>query len=194
LTKARAAHIVPAFEPRFVSGANLTHAPVSRTILTSRKTKENTPMPTRKAAKKGTKKSGAAKKSSAAKKSGGTKKSAAKKSAAKKGTATGAGATAGNCTGWQAVEDSMPPGPSRLRVTGKCLFPTHGYKVTLKEAVPQGINPRILLLRKTVTPPTGPVILTPQTIEVTFNKKTLTQYTNVTILPDGGTIKVKHVV
>jgi hypothetical protein len=142
-------------------------------------------MPTRKAAKKGTNKSGAAKKSAA--------KKSPDKSAAKKGTATKAGATAGKCTGWQAVENSMPPGPSLLRVTGKCLFPTHGYKVTLKETVPQGINPRILLLTKTVTPPTGPVILTPQTIEVTFTKKTLTQYTNVTILPDGGTIKVKHI-
>ena len=140
-------------------------------------------MPTKKAAKKGTKKSGAAKKRSAAKKGG-----------AKKGAATKARATAGKCTGWQAVQDDMPPGPSRLRVTGKCLFPTHGYKVTLKEAVPQGINPRILLLRKTVTPPTGPVILTPQIVNVTFTKKTLTQYTNVTILPDGVTIKVKHVV
>jgi hypothetical protein len=87
----------------------------------------------------------------------------------------------------------MPPGPSRLRVTGQCRFPTHGYKITLKEAVPQGINPRILLLRKTVTPPTGPVIQIPQTVEVTFTKKTLTQYTNVTILPDGTTVKVKHV-
>ena len=68
------------------------------------------------------------------------------------------------------------------------------FKVTLKEAVPQGINPRILLLRKTVKPPTGPVIQKPQVVNVTFTKKTKMKYTNVTILPDGGTIKVQIVV
>jgi hypothetical protein len=149
-------------------------------------------MPTRKAAKKGTKKSGAAKKRGAAKK-GGAKKSAAK-SAAKKGRATGLVAAASNCKDWLAIEDDMPPGPSRLRVGGKCRFPTHGYKVTLKQAVPQGINPRILLLRKIVTPPTGPVILTPENVIATFTKKTTTNYTHVTILPDGTTIRVRHVV
>ena len=87
----------------------------------------------------------------------------------------------------------MPPGPWILRVTGKCRFPIHGYKVTLKEAVPQGINPAILLLRKTVTPPTGFVIQTPQVVNVTFTKKTKTKYSKVTILPDGVTIDV-HVV
>ena len=78
------------------------------------------------------------------------------KSKAVKGKAGKAKAKAapGKCSGWKAVLNMMPPGPSVLRVTGKCLFPTHGYKVTLKEAVPQGINPAILLLRKTVTPPT----------------------------------------
>jgi hypothetical protein len=153
-------------------------------------------MPTRKAAKKGAKKSarksGGAKKSGATKK-GGAKKAGTKRAGAKKGAATKAGASAGKCGGWAAIHDFMPPQPPRLRVTGKCRFPTHGYKVTLKEAVPQGINPFILLLRKTVTPPKGPVILTPQTIDVRFEKKTSTRYTSVTILPDGITIKVQNV-
>jgi len=157
-------------------------------------------MATKKAAsKKSTKKSGAARKGGAAKKSS-TKK---KGGATKKGSATNevdvrqAGAkvvsSTGRCTGWRAVQDNEPPLPSRLRVTGRCTFPTPGYKVTLKEAVPQGINPRILLLRKTVTPPKGIVIQIPQTVEVTFTRKTKTEYTHVTILPEVVTIKVKQV-
>jgi len=118
------------------------------------------------------------------------------KSKAVKGKAGKAKAKAapGKCSGWKAVLNMMPPGPSVLRVTGKCFFPTHGYKVTLKEAVPQGINPAILLLRKTVTPPTGFVIQTPQVVKVTFTKKTKTKYSKVTILPDGITITVQIVV
>ncbi|HYP01125.1 MAG TPA: hypothetical protein VER76_13115 [Pyrinomonadaceae bacterium] len=150
-------------------------------------------MATKKAAsKKSTKKGGTAKKGAAARKGGATKKATTKKATAKKAGAQAATST-GKCMGWQAVQDNMPPLPSRLRVTGKCTFPTHGYKVSLKEAVPQGINPRILLLRKTVTPPKGFVIQVPQTIEVSFTKKTNTQYTNVTILPEVTTIKVKQV-
>src|SRR5438128_621879 len=91
----------------------------------------------------------------------------AKAGKAKAGKAK-AKAAPGKCSGWKAIFNMMPPGPWILRVTGKCLFPIHGYKVTLKEAVPQGINPAILLLRKTVTPPTGFVIQTPQVVNVIF--------------------------
>ena len=63
----------------------------------------------------------------------------------------------------------------------------------LTKAVPQGINPKILLLRKTVTPPTGPVIQTPQTVKVSFTLKTKFKYTHVTILPEVTTIKVQIV-
>jgi len=100
----------------------------------------------------------------------------------------------GKCSGWKAILNMMPPGPSILRVTGKCIFPKHGFKVTLKEAVPQGINPAILLLKKTVKPPTGIVIPTPQVVNVTFTKKTTFKYQKVTILPDGVTINVQIVV
>ena len=100
----------------------------------------------------------------------------------------------GKCSGWKAILNMMPPGPSMLRVTGKCIFPKHGFKVTLKEAVPQGINPAILLLKKTVKPPTGIVLQTPQVVSVTFTKKTKFKYQKVTILPDGVTINVQIVV
>jgi hypothetical protein len=145
-------------------------------------------MATKKAAsKKSMKKSGAAKKGGAAKKRGTTKTAAVMPGGAKILSSTG------RCTGWRAVLDHEPPLPWRLRVTGRCTFPTPGYKVTLKEAVPQGINPHILLLRKTVTPPKGVVIQIPQTVDVTFTKKTKTEYTRVTILPEVLTIKVKQV-
>jgi len=102
--------------------------------------------------------------------------------------------TAGKCTGWKAVEDDMPPGPPTLHVTGKCVFPKHGFKVKLVKAVPQGINPKILLLRKVVTPPSGPVIQTPETVHVRYKQKvTKGQYTHVTILPDLKTVKVQIV-
>jgi hypothetical protein len=100
----------------------------------------------------------------------------------------------GKCSGWKAILNMMPPGPSILKVTGKCIFPKHGFKVTLKEAVPQGINPAILLLKKTVKPPTGIVLPTPQVVNVTFTKKTTFKYQKVTILPDGVTINVQIVV
>lgn len=119
-----------------------------------------------------------------------TKKKAAKKVGTK---AAKAKLAAGKCGGWKAWLDTMPPGTPTLHVTGKCIFPKHGYKVTLKEAVPQGINPAILLLRKVVTPPSGKVIQTPQTVNVHFKKKTTRKYKQVTILPDGVTVNVKIV-
>ena len=94
----------------------------------------------------------------------------------------------GKCSGWKAVFER-----SVLRVTGKCVFPKHGFKVTLKEAVPQGINPAILLLNKIVKPPTGIVIQTPEVVNVTFTKKTTFKYSQVTILPDGVTVNVQTV-
>jgi hypothetical protein len=142
-------------------------------------------MATKKAASKGAKKKSAAKKKGAAK-----KRPAAEKSAGK----SGAKGVAGRCAGWRAVQNKMPPGPPRLTVAGRCTFPTPGYKVTLREAVPQGINPAILLLKKTVRRPTGIVLQVITTIPVRFVKKNATtRYTHVTILPEGKTIKVRQV-
>jgi hypothetical protein len=121
-------------------------------------------------------------------------KAKAGKTKATKATTSKAKVAAGKCSGWKAILNLMPPGPSILKVTGKCLFPKHGFKVTLKEAVPQGINPAILLLKKTVKPPTGIVIPTPQVVNVTFTKKTKFKYQKVTILPDGVTINVQIIV
>jgi hypothetical protein len=118
----------------------------------------------------------------------------ARKPVAKKAASSKAKAVLGKCGGWKAWLDLMPPGTPTLHVTGKCIFPKHGYKVTLKKAMPQGINPAILLLQKVVKPPTGIVIPTPQTVLVNFTLKTKTKYKAVTILPDGVTVKVQIVV
>jgi hypothetical protein len=179
-------------------------------------------MATKKAASKGAKKSVTAKKGSASKKGsaakkGASKKAAAKKTAAKKVTAKKVAAkkvaakkvaakkvaakkggvkvasSQGKCTGWSAAQALYSLTPPTLSVKGKCTFPTHGYQVRLEEAVPQGINPSILLLRKIVTPPSGIVIQVPQTIDVSFLKKTKMLYTHVTILPEVTTIEVKQV-
>ena len=101
--------------------------------------------------------------------------------------------TTGNCKDWTAILDAMPPRKPRLRVNGKCTFPTPGYKVVLKPHHPQGINPRILLLDKVVTAPTGiePQIVT--TIEVSYQHETEVIFSNVEILPDGTNIKVEVV-
>jgi hypothetical protein len=98
-----------------------------------------------------------------------------------------------NCKDWTAIHDFQPPRPARLRVHGKCTFPTPGYKVSFKHHHPQGINPSILLLDKTVTPPSGiePDVVT--TIDVHYEEQTDYHYTEVEILPDQVKIKVQEV-
>jgi hypothetical protein len=133
----------------------------------------------------------------AAKKS--AKKAPAKKASAKKAAAKKAPAkkTAGlvKCGKWQAWLDLMPgPGATpTLHVTGECTTPTTGYKITLVPAVPQGINPKILLLKKVVKKPSGIVLPVVTKVPVHYIKKKSPRYTAVTILPDGVTVKVKIV-
>ncbi len=57
---------------------------------------------------------------------------------------------------WHAIHNAMPPGPDSLYVVGKVRVPTLGYSVSLVEAVPQGINPVILILDLSVKKPSGP--------------------------------------
>jgi hypothetical protein len=47
---------------------------------------------------------------------------------------------------WHAWINAMPPGPSVLHVTGTVSVPDGNQIVTLVRAVPQGFNPRILIL------------------------------------------------
>jgi hypothetical protein len=87
----------------------------------------------------------------------------------------------------------MPPRPARLRVRGECAFPTPGFKVTLKRKEPQGINPAILVLEKTVVNPTGlePQLVT--TIVVEYEEKTDQHVSEVLITPDDARITVQEI-
>jgi hypothetical protein len=91
------------------------------------------------------------------------------------------------CTDWSATLHA-----NTLKVAGKCTFPTPGFKVHLKKKEPQGINPAILLLEKTVKAPTGVEPDHVVTVEVTFEEHTTAHYSEVDILPDGTKIKVKN--
>lgn len=99
---------------------------------------------------------------------------------------------AGRCSEWTAWHDRMPGSPATLHVTGQCVFPTDGYSVALKRAEPQGFNPEVLLLERVVQAPTGPVTQVETTEEVHYSEETEQRFTDVTILPDGGTIPVKE--
>ena len=99
----------------------------------------------------------------------------------------------GDCKSWTAILDAMPPRKPRLRVTGKCTFPTSGYKVVLKPHQPQGINPDILLLDKTAVPPNGPSKDVITTVDVSYHQETDGMYSEVEILPDGTKIRVEIV-
>jgi hypothetical protein len=99
---------------------------------------------------------------------------------------------ASNCSNWYASHDHMPPGPKTLHVSGECEFPTPGYTVELNPAVPQGINPKIYILVKTVHKPKGPEPDVLTTVQVRYNEQTDTEYDQVQIEPDGVLIKVEH--
>ena len=101
--------------------------------------------------------------------------------------------TDSNCGKWSAIHDFMPPRPGRLNVTGECTFPTPGFKVALKKKQPQGINPAILILEKSVVTPTGiePQILT--VVPVEYHETTDYLYTEVEILPDATFIPIQNV-
>lgn len=104
-----------------------------------------------------------------------------------------AGGGAYPCRDWSAFHGSRPPAPKTLRVTGTCTFPTTGYRVELDRAEPQGINPKILLLNKTVIKPPDDAVTGPGTshVEASYEEVTDVEYDSVTILPGGPTIPVQ---
>ena len=109
-----------------------------------------------------------------------------------KGTVTVGGCEQGACHDWTAIHDLMPGHPRTLTVTGTCTFPTAGYEVELRPAVPQGINPLDLLLGKIVTPPSGPAADVITDVEARYEEVTDVMYETVTIMPGGPTIKVEN--
>jgi hypothetical protein len=80
-----------------------------------------------------------------------------------------------------------------LSVTGDVTEPTTGWTVTLARAEPQGINPKVLLLKLVEQPPTGPAgdIVTTHHVKYDENPPKA-NYDQVTI--EGAfTINVTHV-
>ena len=96
------------------------------------------------------------------------------------------------CFDWRAIHDLEPPGPGRLRVTGRCVVPTPGHRVELRRAEPQGINPRDLLLEKVVLDPEGVVIQVITEVDAEFSEVTDATIDTVTILPDGVSVPVQR--
>jgi hypothetical protein len=88
------------------------------------------------------------------------------------------------CERWYAYHDFMPGSPPTLHVGGSCTAPSNGYHFLLFRAEPQGINPKILLLRLMVEEPeiSNPVVTT---YDVRFREDTDMRYDSVSILPDG---------
>ena len=97
-----------------------------------------------------------------------------------------------HCGEWSATLFPEPDGPDELKVRGECTFPTPGFKVHLKRKEPQGINPAILILEKTVVPPTGIEQQRVVTVLVHFEESSSVRYDEVEIVPDGVRIRVKH--
>lgn len=96
------------------------------------------------------------------------------------------------CTNWYASHDRMPGREPTLHVTGDCTCPTPGYTVELTVAEPQGINPRDLLLRLELTPPTDvvPDVQTP--CPVRFDWPTTATYDTVSIIDVAAGIPVEE--
>jgi hypothetical protein len=86
-------------------------------------------------------------------------------------------------------------GPATLRVTALVATPTPGYTATLAPAQPQGINPRILLLRLTLRPPAGPVIQIPSTTLATYEITPYSgHYSDVSIINGTQVVTVPVIV
>lgn len=93
---------------------------------------------------------------------------------------------------------NLMPGPSpknNLIVTGIVSCPTAGWKETLVEAKPPGINPSILILEVKSSKPSGLVsqVITP--VQVRFDKTNADKFKNVTIRGAGPefTLEVEEV-
>jgi len=67
-----------------------------------------------------------------------------------------------NAEQWHAIANLKPPAPFTLFVNGRIWVPTPGHRVTLKPAVPQGINPGQLILDLSIEALSGfwPEVLT----------------------------------
>jgi hypothetical protein len=96
-----------------------------------------------------------------------------------------------------AVADLMPPGPFHFYVVARVQVPSPGYTASLKKAVPQGINPAILIFDVVIKKKPG--IWPPKVtvIEARYDdKKYRGKYQQVTVRygKESKTVKVQIVV
>lgn len=94
---------------------------------------------------------------------------------------------ANNSGNWSATLHS-----DRLNVHAQFTFPTQGYRVNLRKKVPQGINPDILLLEKTVIAPQATEPAHAVAVLVSFEERANAQCREVEILPERIRIAIKH--
>ncbi|MFZ1884395.1 MAG: hypothetical protein WAU53_12555 [Rhodoplanes sp.] len=89
---------------------------------------------------------------------------------------------------WKAWQNLQPPGPPRLIVTGQVEISNTNQTPQLREHVPQGINPKILLLDLTITSSgVGNDVITWR--EVRFEKQIIKdQHSSIDVLWDGQNI------
>jgi hypothetical protein len=93
-------------------------------------------------------------------------------------------------TDWYAWTNQMPGAAGSFHVSGVVHLPSPGYAAELVRAVPQGINPRELILDVKVTPRPGiwPQVITP--VSLRFDEEATTvAYDGVLIRePDGDAV------
>jgi hypothetical protein len=88
--------------------------------------------------------------------------------------------------------NKMPGSQPKLIVTGKAEVPTTGWSGSLERAVPQGINPRILILDACLVEPTGKVNQLVSEVDLRFEESPpANEYTDVTVRLDGDEVTVK---
>jgi hypothetical protein len=88
--------------------------------------------------------------------------------------------------------DAMPVAPPRLIVTGEIEVPTTGWKVGMSRQVPQGINPKDLLLWVHADPPQGPAGQIVLKLPLRYEElATPGQFTQVTVLYENESVTVE---
>lgn len=87
--------------------------------------------------------------------------------------------------------DEMPGSQPRLIVTGEIEVPTTGWKVGMSRQVPQGINPKDLLLRVHAEPPQGPAGQIVLKLPLRYEEVAAPgQFTQVTALYEGESVTI----
>jgi hypothetical protein len=82
----------------------------------------------------------------------------------------------------EATADLMPPGPFHFRVHARIEAPTPGFTAFLTKAVPQGINPAILILDVVLIKKPGTVIQVVTEIDADYEDKNYKgKYSQVTV-------------